>query len=393
MFFVNTHTRQPGARARQAVALLHSALAGAPPDQLSGPEAADLAEVFAEAERLAGAGKALYARRVAATAAFEATGHRDAAGWLAGVSGEPVGRARVTLEAAETVAKTPAVHEAFCAGRLSGAQAAVIGRAAMENPAATDDLLATAGQGSFRAVKDLATRARRLARGEEGEAARERRVHARRYCRIYEPDDGGVRIDAWVTKVDGARLLARLDQETDRVFCEARGAGDREPHERYRADALVRLGTGAGRVGTHVVLRVDAAALTRGSLQGGEVCEIAGVGPVPIATARALLTDCFLTLLVTKGVDVATVTSTTRTVPRSLRIALAERDPTCVVPGCSVATHLEIDHWRVDFAKDGPTSLDNLCRLCTRHHSLKTHQGWRLRGGPGRWRWVGPLRT
>jgi hypothetical protein len=61
-----------------------------------------------------------------------------------------------------------------------------------------------------------------------------------------------------------------------------------------------------------------------------------------------------------------------------------------VVPGCDVAHGLEIDHWQVDFADGGKTSLENLARVCKRHHLLKTHQGFRLEGGPGRWQWVPP---
>lgn len=382
---------RPSARARQGVALLRSALAGAPPEQVRGSDAAAMAEIFAEAERVAAAGKALYARRVQATAAYEAAGHRDAAGWLAAVSGEPVGRARGALAAAEQVALTPAVEAAFCAGELSGAQASVVGQAAAINPGAAGALLATAKTGSFREVKDLAAQVERVARGEAREEARERRAHAGRYCRIWQPEAGGLRLDAWLSKQDGAKLLAQLDREADVVFDEARASGAREPHERYRADALVRLVSGTGHgTGAHVVVRVDAEALRRGSVTDGEVCEIAGIGPIPVSSARQLLGDCLFNVVVKDGIDVRCVTSTKRTIPRTLRIALAERDPTCVVPGCSVTHHLEIDHWRVDFARGGPTCLDNLARLCGRHHSMKTTLGWRLAGGPGKWQWLGP---
>lgn len=34
--------------------------------------------------------------------------------------------------------------------------------------------------------------------------------------------------------------------------------------------------------------------------------------------------------------------------------------------------------------------LDNLARLCSWHHYLKTHRGYRLSGGPGSWRFEGP---
>lgn len=45
----------------------------------------------------------------------------------------------------------------------------------------------------------------------------------------------------------------------------------------------------------HVV--VDHGALTRGSLRDGETCEVPGIGPIPVATARALAEDAYLAAL------------------------------------------------------------------------------------------------
>jgi hypothetical protein len=36
------------------------------------------------------------------------------------------------------------------------------------------------------------------------------------------------------------------------------------------------------------------------------------------------------------------------------------------------------------------TKLDALARLCRFHHAQKTHEGYRLEGGPGHWRWLKP---
>ena len=36
------------------------------------------------------------------------------------------------------------------------------------------------------------------------------------------------------------------------------------------------------------------------------------------------------------------------------------------------------------------TKLDALARLCRFHHAQKTHEGYRLEGGPGHWRWLQP---
>jgi hypothetical protein len=64
-----------------------------------------------------------------------------------------------------------------------------------------------------------------------------------------------------------------------------------------------------------VHLRVDLAALRRGSIEDGECCEIPGVGPVPIETARSVLGDAIVQLVITKGKDIATVCNLGRSVP------------------------------------------------------------------------------
>jgi hypothetical protein len=138
-----------------------------------------------------------------------------------------------------------------------------------------------------------------------------------------------------------------------------------------------------------VHVRVDHAALVRGRVEPGEICEIPGVGPIPVAVARALSADSILSVLVTDGVDVTGVAHAGRTIPASVRRALTERDPECAVPGCGQRDELEIDHLE-PLAKGGRTTLENLVRLCHWHHYLKTHQGHRLERVDGTWRWIVP---
>jgi hypothetical protein len=138
-----------------------------------------------------------------------------------------------------------------------------------------------------------------------------------------------------------------------------------------------------------VICRVDLQALRRGTLEPGESCEIPGVGPVPLAVARELFGDCFLKFVISDGVDIRTVVHYGRVIPAHLKTALQFRDRCCVVPGCGRTFGLEYDHL-VEFAKGGPTSLDNLARLCGPHHAMKTHKGYRLSGGPGHWVWQAP---
>ena len=74
-----------------------------------------------------------------------------------------------------------------------------------------------------------------------------------------------------------------------------------------------------------------------------------------------------------------------RHIPQAIRDALTVRDPECVVPGCGSRLGLQIDHIH-DFAHNGPTSLDNLCRLCRHHHRLKTIGRYTISRNPdGTW--------
>jgi hypothetical protein len=384
-------TARTAAQVRQAVALLKAAARDGASEDMEPEAALALATLFAQAGRVAASATVRLAHRVGDEGARHHAGRRGVVDLLSGLCGSSLGTAKRAMVTAERVASVPSVHQAFVTGELSVDQAAVIAPAVEAVPEAAPSLLETARESSYRELRAEADRTLRRARSEEDEVARERRLHARRYCRLSVPEGGGVRIDALVPTTDGARLIAALEKETDTRFHEAWAAGACEPRERLMSDALVRLVTGASTPsGAHLVVRVDASALRRGAVEGDEVCEIPGVGPVSVTTARSVLGDGLLTLLVRDGVDVRTVTSTTRTIPRKLAIALAERDPTCVVPGCGATRNLEIDHWRLDFARHGPTQLDNLCRLCCIHHAMKTKQGWRLEGGPGKWRWVAP---
>jgi hypothetical protein len=150
-----------------------------------------------------------------------------------------------------------------------------------------------------------------------------------------------------------------------------------------------RRRTPAERPPATVICRVDLAALRRGSLAAGETCEIPGVGPVPLGVARELFGDSILKLVISDGVDPRTIVHCGRTIPSHLRTALQFRDRCCVVPGCGRTFGLEYDHI-VEFAKGGPTTMENLCRLCRPHHALKTRRGYRIRGGPGSWQWLAP---
>ena len=145
--------------------------------------------------------------------------------------------------------------------------------------------------------------------------------------------------------------------------------------------------TRGGRPLAMVVLHVSHAAYARGSTHRGEICEIEGIGPVPVAVARRLAADSIVKAVVIDGVDVTRVAHFGRTIPAHLRTAVETRDRTCVIAGCETDRHLEIDH-NVPVAMRGETSLVNLGRVCHHHHDLKTRRDLRRIGPLGHQRLV-----
>jgi hypothetical protein len=130
------------------------------------------------------------------------------------------------------------------------------------------------------------------------------------------------------------------------------------------------------------LLRIDLEALVRGRVTGDEVCEITGLGPIPIRLARQLLGDSILHLVITRGKDVAATVHLGRGPSAAQKIALLWQQPQCTNSNCH-RTHTETDH-REPFAKVHETSYENLDPLCDHDHDLKTYQGWALVEGTGR---------
>jgi hypothetical protein len=136
------------------------------------------------------------------------------------------------------------------------------------------------------------------------------------------------------------------------------------------------------------LIRVDAAALRRGHIDGDELCEIAGIGPVPVSVARDLLGEAIVKLVITNGVDVANVTHLGRGPTVAQKIALMWTHDTCLVEGCH-RRRIEYDH-RTPWAQTRHTRLDELDPLCDYHHDLKTRLGWALVPGKGKRPFVPP---
>jgi hypothetical protein len=327
-----------------------------------------------QAERLQRFAHALTLRAAECCAwskAHAGTGSRNAAEHRANTTGMDARDAKRTQTTAEQLAALPLVAQAARNGELSESALAAIASVAVDKPHAQQRLLDAVKRGpaafrdELRAVKH------------EGETDRQRATRQREARSLTMSTDregmlsGRFRLEPG----RGAELKALLDKRASELWKTQRG----DSIEQRNADALIDLITGkvGGKVKTTVHLVIDLPALQRGEVGDGERCEIAGVGPVPVSHAVALLgSKAFVTLVVKNGVDISTVAHLGRHVPAHVMTALIAAGRECCIEGCGVCGYVERDHLH-EWAKGGLTSFANIEFECSRHHRLKT-EGWVL---------------
>ncbi len=403
---------------------LASFMATFAPDRFSVADAASLVGVFEEIVRFGTAGKTLAATRATSGNVHLLSGHRTPDEWLSAITGSTKGEAKSLLKVGEALASQPTVEDALRGGKLTSEQVKLVTDAVKVNPTSEDELVERAERESVHQLKDRCLRAKSEGRSPEDAVRHARALHAKRRCWTFTDSDGAFGLRALFSPEAGARLKADLELQTERFFHQARREGRMEDVGAYRADALQALVTGVGLLPgdssrkqpgarseaadargntaagqtdcrapeprAHVSVRVNYESLIRGAVEGDEVCEIPGVGPVSVPWATELLGHALLDLFVTKGVDVLTVVHPRRSIPTPLLAAINERDQCCVVPGCGKRLGLEKDHWQVDYADGGVASYENLARLCQHHHDLRTYQHWVLSHDDGQWQFDPP---
>ncbi len=338
--------------------------------------------------RLGDAIRTIGVGQVERTNGWKGQGAKSISEWLATETDCARYEAQSVVVLANQLQHLPVTQAALRSGTLSGTQAVEVARGAIVAPNTETQLLNLAKHATVRDLRDATSR---VVAAATDEAERHRQVHKSRYLKSWTDTDGSFNLKARMTVANGALVMAALKPMQEEIFKQARKSGAHERPEAYAADALMALcekasasdsGAGASvtktsRPNAVMHIRVDIDALKRGRTEHGEICEIAGVGPIPVATATEYLGEAFLKLLVMDGTEIRTIAHMGRAIPAKLRTAVEERDRVCQVPTCDMAMGLEIDHI-VPFAEGGAASLENLVRLCKRHHLLKTHDGYRL---------------
>jgi hypothetical protein len=389
-----SRARRVGVGVRPLAALIgevRDRLAGFDPALTSARDCLDMVGVLTDLEHSTSGALALAARRVAQTDLWSTSGDRSAAHWLARRTGMAVADAVRLLETAEVAEAAPATMEALKHGDVSTREANATAKAEAADPQAGAELVRRAAQAGGLSIREIEQDSARIVHAASGdsEAERAEKIRRKRSLRIGSAGDGSSWVHLSGPTADIARLEATLKPIIDGIFGDARRQGRREPFEAYAYDALLTLadrgadgddGGGGDRYrNAKVIVRADLAALDRGHTEPGEVCEVAGHGPIAVAEAwRIIDGGAFVAGIVADGTDIAAVQHLGRK-PTALQRTVLEWETagTCAVEGCTNRAAIEIDHVE-DWADTHLTHIEHLAALCRTCHAKKTYESYRL---------------
>jgi hypothetical protein len=290
-----------------------------------------------------------------------------------------------------------ATRQALRGGRISTGHVAVIAEAAMRLPGRWADngserdafwsacarlearVLPVACGSTLSRTRSAARRAV-LVIDPEGERDRRRRARCTRDVFLVDEVDGISTLIARLGTVDAHAVMAAVNEAAAhratatagerragalRDLILRRGAqGATSGVIDVRLDVVVDLPTLLGLADEPVLLQGDDV------LPAGELRRLLA-DPAAEVSLRRLVTDPVTGHLLDRG-------RSTYAVPDRLRGFIVRRDGTCRFPGCARrASRCQIDH-AIAWVDGGPTDVANLGALCTRHHQLKTHGGWRI---------------
>ncbi|HUP69152.1 MAG TPA: hypothetical protein VM142_04980 [Acidimicrobiales bacterium] len=105
---------------------------------------------------------------------------------------------------------------------------------------------------------------------------------------------------------------------------------------------------------TKVIVRIDWESLVRGWPIDEEICDMTGVGPVPVTAVREMIAsgDVFLAAIVTKGQDVVNVAHLGRRPSATQRTALDWMNPGCMVASPQMLLALKVAAHRIGEDED-----------------------------------------
>jgi hypothetical protein len=301
--------------------------------------------------------------------------------------------AEVIVDRGAVLQSMPELHDALAAGEVSAGHVDAIVRVAGRltdterpglvelAPALLDAAMTTTVQAFERDTRQLAT----LLSHDQGVGQHER-LRRQRSLRRWVDHTGMHHTHVILDPEADARFSAALDAA---VGAEAlRSDDDTRTFEQLKTDAFVTLTTSprnSGRRRGEVLVLVDEQTLRDGA-HDHTVCETNDGQPLAPETVRRMCCDADIIPVVLNGAGVALdVGHSQRVATAHQRRALRSMHRTCGFPGCEIRfADCEIHHVIEWIKQRGPTDLDNLLPLCTRHHHTIHEGGWHLNLHPDR---------
>jgi hypothetical protein len=314
------------------------------------------------------------------------------------------------------IEEAPVVGDALAAGELSAGHVDAISRALKIAGDARDAFMELVPElveaASVMSVPEFAVEVTKAAKGVVTDGGLSIFEDQRRstFLKIWNDVTGMVNVRGMFDPEIGAILQSRVNSQVEVMF----HSGDREVpvvHHTHvdvndfrRAHALVALitddhedctrpgGRATSRTATSrttgscrsdVVVHIDLETLMNG-LSESSTHRTAFGADLPVETIRRIACDANIIPLVLNGAGVPLdIGRSQRLASAAQRRALEAAHDTCAFDGCAVAFHAcqvhHIEYWE----HGGPTDLDNMVPLCSRHHHAAHEGGWTLRLKPG----------
>ena len=227
-------------------------------------------------------------------------------------------------------------------------------------------------------VTKLATRFRKLSRGDE------RSAFERQYVNLRVSDDGAVwHLSGRFTATDGQLVRHALDRRADQIpplTSDSYPESELTPTQK-QAIGLVTMaqddldqhlipGDPAGREPVIMLIKDEALADQSDNTQGVEVFGGPRVGPQIVETVECEGRTEEVTIQDSQVVEIGPVQ---RQVPKRLRRAVLARDRKCVIDSCRSGYRLQTHHI-IPKRDGGPDTADNLATLCWYHHHIAIHR-------------------
>ncbi|MFZ4576632.1 MAG: DUF222 domain-containing protein [Phycisphaerales bacterium] len=314
------------------------------------------------------------------THAWQGSGARSIADWLAGKTKSSYGAAKKKQKLGNSMNKNPKLDDAVTNGELSPDAATELADT-IDNPppgADPDELIDACKGATPNQARDAAERWKETHKAETEEAAEARRFAARS-LRSTVPIDGQITITATMPTLQARQVLK---------VCSFLGgkpsATDTRSTAQRMCDGLILLADAyakgevrGGREKPTLLITIPIDSYTGNSNEPG----VTDFGDrIPAHIVRRLADNANLQRVLITGSQILDLGRSERYATLDQYKALLARDGGCRVDDCNIpGAWCDIDHL-IAWEHGGSSDLDNLGLLCTHHHHVKHLPGARVTG-------------